>query len=492
MKSERILKSLGQVDDRYVQEAAPGQGRRKRRFYQKTPFRAAAAVLAVIILCLAVFGPLGKMSKVNAHAIAQAEYPQMAPYPNETKYYGITGNFDDEGFSKAYNAWWEDKKKQWQQEEGYREGLDIFFKESSRQFLSEAGGENRVYSPLNVFMALGMLAELTEGSSRQQILDAVGAENMDALRKQAAAVWNANYCDDGAVTSILANSVWLSDGISYRQDTMDLLAKNYYASSFQGEMGSAEYDEALREWLNEQTGGLLKEQASNVGMDSDTMLALVSTVLFRAKWQNEFLKSNTQQGIFHAQQGDESCDFMYQSDSQTYYWGDKFAAVSKKLQESGSMWFLLPDEGISVDELLADEETMDFICSRSEVKNEWEKSRWLIVHLAVPKFDAASETDLTSCLKALGIMDAFDGSVSDFSPMSEAAENVYISKAEHAARVMIDEEGCTAAAYTAMMEAGAAAPPDEEVDFVLDRPFLFVITGNDGLPMFVGVVNHAV
>lgn len=30
--------------------------------------------------------------------------------------------------------------------------------------------------------------------------------------------------------------------------------------------------------------------------------------------------------------------------------------------------------------------------------------------------------------------------------------------------------------------------PEEEVEFVLDRPFLFVITSNDGLPLFVGTV----
>ena len=42
------------------------------------------------------------------------------------------------------------------------------------------------------------------------------------------------------------------------------------------------------------------------------------------------------------------------------------------------------------------------------------------------------------------------------------------------------------------MEAGAAAPPKDEMDFVLDRPFLFAITGTDGLPLFVGVVNQPV
>ena len=73
--------------------------------------------------------------------------------------------------------------------------------------------------------------------------------------------------------------------------------------------------------------------------------------------------------------------------------------------------------------------------------------------------------------------------------MIENADGVFLSRAEHAARVAIDEEGVTAAAYTVMMEAGAAMPPDEKIDFTLDRPFVFAITSQDGLPLFIGVVN---
>ena len=55
----------------------------------------------------------------------------------------------------------------------------------------------------------------------------------------------------------------------------------------------------------------------------------------------------------------------------------------------------------------------------------------------------------------------------------------------------VDEEGCEAAAYTVIMtECGAAMPPDDEVDFTLDRPFLFAVTGDSDLPLFTGVVNQ--
>lgn len=469
-------------------ESAEGRTQNEKAglFYGKVLLIVAAAAV-VIVLCFGAFGFGKKGAGKSAFAVAEAQYPEMAPYPDESKYYGITGEFDDAGFSKVYDAWREDRMRQ-RQHEGYQVGLNEFCKKSSAQFLSGADGENRAYSPLNVYMALGMLAELTGQNSRQQILDVIGAADMETLRKQAAAVWNANYCDDGAVRSLLAASVWLADDVNYREKTMELLAKNYYASAFRGKMGSEAYQAALQKWLNEQTGGLLKEQSSRIKLPGDTLLALATTVLFQAKWQHEFVKSRTEQGVFYAPDGEESCDFMHQSDTQTFYWGEKFTALSKGLRESGGMWFILPDEGVFVDELLADQEALEFMFS--EVRNDWEKSKSLIVNLSVPQFDVTSRTDLIPGLTALGITDVFDGLVSDFSPMLENGAGIYVSEAEHDVRVKIDEEGVAAAAYTVIAAAGAGAPPEEETDFVLNRPFLFMITGDDGLPLFVGVVNH--
>ena len=36
---------------------------------------------------------------------------------------------------------------------------------------------------------------------------------------------------------------------------------------------------------------------------------------------------------------------------------------------------------------------------------------------------------------------------------------------------------------------GSGMPPEDEVDFTLDRPFLFVLTSAAGQPLFAGVVN---
>ena len=42
------------------------------------------------------------------------------------------------------------------------------------------------------------------------------------------------------------------------------------------------------------------------------------------------------------------------------------------------------------------------------------------------------------------------------------------------------------------MEASGSGMPEDEVDFVLDRPFLFAITNDAGFPLFIGIVNQPV
>ena len=149
------------------------------------------------------------------------------------------------------------------------------------------------------------------------------------------------------------------------------------------------------------------------------------------------------------------------------------------------MWLILPDEGVTVEEAVMEDQVTDLILQ----ENEWENEKFLTINLAMPKFDVASNINLKDGLMNLGVTDVFDGSRSDFTPLTEDMEGIFLSQASHGARVMVDEEGCIAAAYTVMATAGAAMPPDETVDFVLDRPFVFVITSDSGLPLFAGMVK---
>jgi serine protease inhibitor len=85
----------------------------------------------------------------------------------------------------------------------------------------------------------------------------------------------------------------------------------------------------------------------------------------------------------------------------------------------------------------------------------------------------------------MGITDLFQYSKADFSEAFEGP--VFITAANQAVRVEIDEKGVKAAAYIEIPGAGEAMPPDEIIDFILDRPFLFVIS-DSGVPLFAGTV----
>ncbi len=479
MKSDKLQDAIGMVDGDLIERAhkTPQKKSKKAHIKWTAPI---AATLAIIIGLGVFFSMKGNNSNpivLSAYAVAEAQYPETAKYP-EGEYLP--------GFEERYEAWRESRNKQ-REYKGKGENLDEFFKATASEFLSDSEDENLVYSPLNVYMALAMLAETTEGETRQQILDLLNAEDIDSLRTQAHAVWNANYSNDGAVTSILGSSLWMNENIEFNKDTVDTLANSYYASVFQGEMGSEKFNKALQSWLNEQTGGLLRDYTSNIEMDPQTLLTLATTIYFQAKWENDFEKKFNTTEVFHSPSSDILCEFMNQTDSHgTYYWGKKFGAIKKHLQGSGYMYFILPDEGVAPQDLLQNSETFEFITQG----DNWEQSKNLRVNLSVPKFDVKSNLDLTEGLKNLGVTDCFDFSTADFSPLLKNEQTAAISGIDHGARVIIDEEGVTATAYTAMRLAGAAMPPDDEIDFVLDRPFIFVITSSDDLPLFIGVVNQ--
>ena len=446
--------------------------------------RLIALVLSASML-LSLFGCGAQHSATtedSGNTLVTAKYPVQVQFPNADDY---------QDWEKYYEDWelWQEDAQQRRADQVDSDALADFLATAVPELLTGTVG-NEVISPVNIYIALAMLSEVTHGNTRAEIFQTLGVYSQQEMREKAAAVWNTAYRNDGAVTSILASSLWLDKDLEYKHETIQALADHYFASSYSGEMGSKEMDRALQNWINEQTGGLLKQQAADLELPPETILALATTVYFRAKWSEEFNPDRTTQGEFDILSPDGGtipCEFMNSSRSDTYYWSDNFSAVSKRLENGGKMWFIRPDheEGISVSNLLDDPVTMEFILA----DGNWENSKYLVVNFSVPKFDVAGERDLSNALKRLGITDAFDPTAADFTPITSAG-GVYVSEVDHAARVAIDEEGVTAAAYTVIPAAGAAMPPEEEVDFILDKPFLFAITGETGLPLFMGVVQN--
>lgn len=426
--------------------------------------------------------------ETRALLLSGAVYPDMPQYPVE---------FSDD-FDSQYKAWSAFKTEyRVNTSKDYKDSSNHFTENSMKAFLTDSGNENKLVSPINIYFALGLLAESSDGNSRQQILDLLDADSIETLREYCNSMWKSNYSDDGALISIFANSVWLSDSLNYNMDTIKLLSDSYYADSFSGNMSDKAYTKAFQEWINVKTGGMLENEAKQLEFNPQTVFSLASTVYFRGKWQDEFNPENTQKKLFTTSDGEQvECDFMCREREAYYYWGKNYGAMKMSFDGTNNtkMWVFLPDEGVTTDELLESGEINKLI---EDTSFDYPDSKRLIVNFQIPKFDTAYTTDLKKGLNKLGVTDVFDENNADFSSMlDDAPEGTALSKAQHSVRVAIDEEGCTATAFTAMMVCGAALPPDEKMDFILDRPFVFVIQGDSyntlfaGDTLFAGVINN--
>lgn len=499
--NEKIHEALEQISDRHIEEAA----NYRRRSFPRW-LGAVAALLAVAITCTAIWhgsrpsapdtslrDPVVLPSAAPQRPTVTPQEPTDAPQPDRPVLTPLAGLVAQPIYPERVlhphlpnGGSWKDYDQQYDQPEGYADTLEPFLRESIVSILSGTEGKNEAYSPLNVYMALAMLAEVSDGASRQQLLDLLGCDSIEALRTQAGHTWNAHYRSDGLNASLLANSLWLdSDCPGYVQSTVDALAQRYYASVFRGELGTDEMDEVLRSWLDAQTDGLLKDAVKDVELPSDAVFALASTVYYRAKWREGFNEARNTQDLFHTASGDTTVTYMHRTlERHRYHRGDGYSAIAMGLEDGSRMWLILPDEGSSPQAMLSQGDCLDLILGE-EMPYEL-----VDVVLSLPKFDISSKQDLNGQLQQMGITDVFSRATADFSPLVGQRDDVYVSQIEHAARVAIDEEGVTAAAYTVITAPGEGVPlPLEQIEFTLDRPFLFAITSHDDLPLFTGVVG---
>lgn len=428
--------------------------------------------------------------EINAEPLCYVEYPKWAEYPNIEDF----ENLDVDGYF-FYNPEYDKKLNEYNA--GVRERRKLaknineysnFYKTSAREILGSADGENMVYSPLALYEALSMLAEITDGSTRDEVLEVLDSPDIETQRDRAQTLFVSNYSEATGSMVLPAASLWINVDYPYNKEAVDSLAFNYFADSylFDG------YDESstarIQNWINEKTRGLLKEAVEGVELTPDSILNICTTLYFNGRWSDWFYKDYTEEMTFHSPSGDITTDFMYKQESGSLFLGSNFTAVINSFENDGGlMYFILPNEGETVDDVLSSDEYLDFVFIRNP-RQDFDYYD-AIVHQRIPKFDISSDVSLNQALKNLGIEKVFTGN-GDFSNLISEKYPVSVDKVQHAARIKIDEEGCEAAAYVDLGLVGEAPPPPEEVYFTADRPFIIVIKTDTNQPLFMGVVNN--
>ena len=214
MKRKHVLEVLDKIDDKHIKEAEKAPRKTKKNAFW---ICALAAVLAVVI----GISSLLDTPVISANAVALPGSARVMSHPDFDKYK------DRESYMADVEIWESQLNNRRALRENASLSLAPFFTEGSAEFLISEENENAVWSPVNAYIGLAMLAEITDGDTREELLNLFGAEDIDSLRNQVSAVWESVYNDDRNEISTLANSLWLEEGLEYNQDTMNSLAYHY-------------------------------------------------------------------------------------------------------------------------------------------------------------------------------------------------------------------------------------------------------------------------
>lgn len=468
MKNDSYLSAMAGIDEDLISRSErPGGSGSLHSLRVK---RAIAAV-CVCVIAVGVFVTAGILKKPGS--VDTNKYTVVSPViPAQLKINSVPWDDFDNQWSERYTNSSEARKE-----------VDFIRYHTllAGELLSEENGQNKVCSPMNLYVALSMLSSCTDGQSRRQILDVLGVKTEKEAREAAMKLIRGNYVDDGTQKSLPANSIWTGKTVALNESFLREFSDNYYAPVFSGDASDKAYSEAFRSWLNTATGGQLKDSVRDVEFDPRMALTLASTLYFSAKWGDEFEPKENTDGVFHGANGDSSATFMNQKYLGTCYRGKNFIATSKSLDSRSSMWFILPDEGTSPESIVDSEELAGLL-----YRPNYAEMSSNMVYLSLPKFDVSSDYRLKDSLNKLGINDVFNFELADFSPITN--EKLFVSDFRHSATVTADEKGVVGAAYTTI-ELYGAGMPEKDVYFTLDRPFIFAIKGDTGDVIFLGIVN---
>lgn len=356
---------------------------------------------------------------------------------------------------------------------GFIEAVNGFAYASAARILKNDEGENGCYSPLSLYYALAIAATGASGETQKQMLAALGAGDAETLSRQSGNLFRLLYSENEVRKLNIANSLWIDDGFSPKNAFVENAVENFYADTYRVDFASKAAADAMAEWVNAHTNGKL---SPSFEPDERQILSIINTIYYLNQWSTQFDPERTAKDTFTLENGETvTCDFINSSYSQGYYKGSNFALSSVYLKDSDRMVFVLPDEGVSVYDLVKDADALAAILSSPE-------ETYGEFTFKLPKFDQSADMDLVEALKALGITEAFEEHA-DFSGITD--EDCFISGVKQQCRVALDENGVEATAFTQIVMCGTGMPMGK-AELILDRPFLYAIVTSGGTVMFLG------
>ena len=347
-------------------------------------------------------------------------------------------------------------------------------------------GKNTLISPLSVLYALAMTANGADGDTLAQMEQVLGMD-VDNLNSYMLA-----YLDLLPETKdykmSLANSIWFKDDPNFtvEQSFLQTNADYYGAGAYK-----AAFDEGTRNdinnWVKEHTDGMIPEIIDEI--PDEAIMYLVNALAFDAKWADEYEEHQIREGRFTMEDGTRQDVDMMHSEEYTYLEDDLATGFIKYYKDRRYAFVaMLPNEGVTVSQYV-DSLTGEHL--RELMNNPQD----LTVFASIPKFETEYDIEMSEVLQEMGMTDAFNWRVADFSRLGTYnvdGMNICINRVLHKTFISVSEQGTRAGAATAVeMVAEGAMEIVEFKEVVLDRPFVYMLIDCEtNLPFFIGTMMN--
>ena len=395
-------------------------------------------------------------------AIKSLTYPKSIPFDDSDSHRAIKQqNYTDESYKKALN--------------------DFSYNSASKILSSQS--KNISYSPTSLYMTLSLAGTGANGVTQDEIFSVLGVKGKKTnyLSEQNGKLFKSLYSDNEIGKLKIANSLWIKKDVEFKNTFVDNAAENFYASVHSIDFSDDDSGKLMSKWISENTNSILSPKMS---LDKAQIMSIINTIYFKDQWTDGFDEKNTKPDTFYLSDGGKvKDDFMNRTYAVNgYVKGDGFTSASLNLKNSSSMMFILPDKGVSVDELISTPEKTALLFNDKNRKNGK-------VIFQIPKFSFGNSLDLKDTLTTMGIKSAFQQNA-DFSGITQGM--AFSSNIKQQTHMAIDEKGVEVAAFTEIVLCGSAMPTGNVAEMILDRPFIFAIKAYDDTILFIGVVNNPI
>jgi serpin B len=340
---------------------------------------------------------------------------------------------------------------------------------------------NVFVSPLSASMALGMTMNGARGATLDEMRSTLGFGGMSLgdINSSYRSLIDLLRTLDGSVDMRIANSIWARQGFPFEPSFFATGKQFFDAEVATLDFASPSAPNTINAWVDRGTNGKIKKIVESI--PGDAVMYLINAIYFKGTWKHQFDRRATQDASFTRADGTrQTVKMMHRNAPVRHYSDGRIEAVELLYgREAFSMTILLPRPGANLDSLVA---TLDE--TRWKQITEGFTDRKLDVYL--PRFRLEYEKALNDPLKALGMNTPFSPGGADFTGMSPAGRDLFISNVKQKTYVDVNEEGTEAAAATSVEIRVVSLPSS----FTVNRPFIVAIRERfSGTILFLGKIT---